>query len=99
MILEEFITKNLDKIAHFSLAGLITGAFTIIAMLQEGICNTPIVMVTPLIGTVPVVLFAWFKEAVIDNNFDTKDFIASVLGCVSIFLVTAVGYFLHYLSN
>lgn len=99
MTLEELIVKNLDKIAHFSVAGMVTALFTIVAMLQESICNTPLVMATPLIGAVPVILFTWFKEAAIDKSFDKADFIASVLGCLPVFLATIVGYFLHYLSN
>lgn len=96
MTLEEFLDKiGLDRIAHFSIAGFVTALFTIVALLQEGGDITPMCIAYPLIGAIPVILFAWFKEAAIDYKFDKYDFIASILGCVPVFLATLIGYLLH----
>lgn len=96
MTLEEFVYKiGNDRFAHFGVAGLVTALFTIVAIMQEGAEITPISIAYPLIGAVPVMLFAWFKEAVIDTKFDKADFIASALGCATVFVATALGYLLH----
>lgn len=99
MTFNELITKiGVDKLLHFSIGGLITALFTIVATLQEGYVDTSIIAF-PFIGLIPVAMFSWFKEAVIDSEFSWMDILASVLGAVPVFIATALGVLLYTLSN
>lgn len=88
---------GMDKILHFCLAGLVTAVFTIAALLQDFAVGA-IAIACPLIGAIPVTLFALFKEVAVDGVFDKKDFLASVLGTVPVFIACALGVLFHYLS-
>lgn len=99
MTFNELITKiSVDKLLHFSIGGLITALFTIVATLQEGYVDTSIIAF-PFIGLIPVAMFSWFKEAVIDSEFSWMDILASVLGAVPVFIATALGVLFYTLSN
>lgn len=99
MTFNELITKiGVDKLLHFSIGGLITALFTIVATLQEGYVDTSIIAF-PFIGLIPVAMFSWFKEAVIDSEFSWMDILASVLGAVPVFIATALGVLFYTLSN
>lgn len=99
MTFNELITKiGVDKLLHFSIGGLITALFTIVATLQEGYVDTSIIAF-PFIGLIPVAMFSWFKEAVIDDEFSWMDILASVLGAVPVFIATALGVLFYTLSN
>lgn len=99
MTFNELITKiGVDKLLYFSIGGLITALFTIVATLQEGYVDTSIIAF-PFIGLIPVAMFSWFKEAVIDSEFSWMDILASVLGAVPVFIATALGVLFYTLSN
>lgn len=99
MTFNELITKiGVDKLLHFSIGGLITALFTIVATLQEGYVDASIIAF-PFIGLIPVAMFSWFKEAVIDSEFSWMDILASVLGAVPVFIATALGVLFYTLSN
>lgn len=99
MTFNELITKiGVDKLLHFSIGGLITALFTIVATLQEGYVDTSIIAF-PFIGLIPVAMFSWFKEAVIDSEFSWMDILASVLGAVPVFIATALGVLFYTLSD
>lgn len=99
MTFNELITKiGVDKILHFSIGGFIVALFTITATLQEGVVNATTIAF-PFIGLIPVAMFSWFKEAVIDDEFSWMDILASVLGAVPVFIATALGVLFYTLSN
>lgn len=99
MTFNELTTKiGVDKLLHFSIGGLITALFTIVATLQEGYVDTSIIAF-PFIGLIPVAMFSWFKEAVIDSEFSWMDILASVSGAVPVFIATALGVLFYTLSN
>lgn len=80
---------GVDKILHFTVGGLITALFTIQVVLQVPEINAYTLLV-PIIGAIITMIFAWFKEAIIDDEFSWKDIIASVLGAVPVIVVTTV---------
>lgn len=99
MTFNELIEKiGIDKILHFSLGGIIVASITIPMALQEPNVDTS-TLFTPLTGTIVVAMFSWFKEKVIDDKFSWGDILASVLGAVPIWIVTALGVLFHNLSN
>lgn len=99
MTFNELITRiGVDKILHFSIGGFIVALFTIVAILQEGVVDARMIA-APFIGLVPVAMFSWFKEAVIDDEFSWMDILASVLGAVPVFIATALGVLFYTLSN
>lgn len=99
MTFNELITKiGVDKILHFSIGGFIVALFTIVATLQEGIINATTIAF-PFIGLIPVAMFSWLKEIIIDDEFSWKDILASILGAVPVFIATALGVLFYTLSN
>lgn len=99
MTFNELITKiGVDKILHFSIGGFIVALFTIVATLQEGIINATTIAF-PFIGLIPVAIFSWLKEIIIDDEFSWKDILASILGAVPVFIATALGVLFYTLSN
>lgn len=99
MTFNELITKiGIDKILHFSIGGFIVALFTIITTLQEGVINANTIAF-PFIGLIPVAVFSWFKEKVVDDEFRWMDILASVLGAVPVFIATALGVLFYTLSN
>lgn len=99
MTFNELITKiGIDKILHFSIGGFIVALFTIVVTLQEGIINATTIAF-PFIGLIPVAIFSWLKEIIIDDEFSWKDILASILGAVPVFIATALGVLFYTLSN
>lgn len=99
MTFNELITKiGVDKILHFSIGGFIVALFTIVATLQEGVINATTIAF-PFIGLIPVAIFSWLKEIIIDDEFSWKDILASILGAVPVFIATALGVLFYTLSN
>lgn len=99
MTFNEMISKiEVDKILHFSIGGFIVALLTIVATLQEGVIDAATIAF-PFIGLIPVAMFSWFKEAVIDDEFSWMDILASVLGAVPVFMATALGVLFYTLSN
>ena len=99
MTFNELITKiGVDKILHFSIGGFIVALFTIVATLQEGVIDATTIAF-PFIGLIPVAIFSWLKETMIDDEFSWMDILASVLGAVPVFIATALGVLFYTLSN
>lgn len=95
--MNEFIQKiGVDKVLHFLVGALITSLFTIIIALQEPDI-TYYTMGVPVIGGIVTFMAAVFKE-IVDDKFDWKDILATVLGIVPIALATCVGVLFHNLS-
>ncbi len=98
MNLNDFILKiGYDKLLHFSFGGLICSLITIPMIIQDGISIST--LFTPFIGFIVVVILETFKEKLIDEVFDKKDFIATLLGTVPVFIMTSLGVLFHFLSN
>ena len=96
MTFNELITKiGVDKILHFSVGGFVVALF---AALQDGRIDASTIAL-PFTGLIPVALFSWLKEEIIDNEFSLMDIFASVLGAVPVFIATALGVLFHTLSN
>lgn len=99
MTFNELITKiGVDKILHFSIGGFIVALFTIVATLQEGVIDATTIAF-PFIGLIPVAIFSWLKETMIDDEFSWMDILASILGAVPVFIATALGVLFYTLSN
>lgn len=90
---------GLDKITHFSLGGLICSLLTFIVMLQEGNQVGWWCLSMPTIGTVIVFILSYIKEKVIDDKFNWKDILASILGCATVYLSVGIGTLFNILSK
>ena len=53
---------------------------------------------TVSLGTVFVLILSAMKELIMDDKADWKDILASVLGCVPVFVAVAIGVLFNYLS-
>lgn len=98
MTFNELMVKiGVDKILHFCLGGFITALFTIPMILQEAeITETAIAF--PIVGTMFVAGASFIKEILVDGEFNKKDILWSVLGCIPVFIVCALGILFHNLS-
>lgn len=102
--MKELIEKNgLDKLAHLGVGGLLCACITLVMILQDAEMirtgNLWRVAVSPLAGTIAVMMFEFFKEYVIDKEFDWKDFWFSLAGCALVFAATGIGVLFYVLSN
>ena len=99
MTLNDLVAKiGQDKILHFLMGSLITAFMTLTLGLQEPEINWYMLGYV-VIGFIVSVFFATVKELIIDTKFDAKDYIATLLGTVPIFLATFLGVLFHTLSN
>lgn len=99
MTLNEIVTKvGQDKVLHFLVGSLITAIFTLITGLQEANIDWS-TMGAPVIGLVVTVFAAGVKEYVVDDVSDWKDFVATILGSIPIFIATVIGVLFHIASN
>ena len=102
--MKELIEKiGLDKIAHLGVGGLLCACITLVMILQDaGMIRTGSLWraaVSPLAGTIAVMMFEFFKEYVIDKEFDWKDFWFTLAGCALVSAATGIGVLFHVLSN
>lgn len=88
---------GMDKIAHFGVGGLICAMITFTSMIQEGATGWRSVAF-PLIGYVVVFIISIMKEAIIDGEFNFKDIIASMIGCVLVHISVLLGVIFNILS-
>lgn len=89
---------GIDKIAHFSLGGLICSLLTFIVMLQEGGQVGWWCLSMPTIGTVVVFILSYIKEKIVDDEFSWKDIFASIFGCATVYLSVGIGVLFNMLS-
>ena len=99
MTFNGLITKiGVDKLLHYSIGGLIAALFTVVTTLQEGHVDISTILFS-FIGLILVAIFSMLKEALIDDKFSWMDVLASVLGALSVLIVTAFGVLCYTLSN
>lgn len=97
--LDNFLNKiGIDKALHFFVGFFICTCMTMVMILQEGDVS-PIIIATPIGGTVLTGILAWAKEMSFDDTFDKKDIIASLLGCIPVYILVAIGVLFNYLSH
>ena len=91
--MKDLINKiGIDKVTHFSMGGLICALFTFIFLLQDfNTLEVWQVLLLPLIGTVVTFVLSIIKEFIIDEVVDWKDIIASMLGCVPVYIAIGIG--------
>lgn len=92
-----YCKKSSDKFAHLSIDGLVCTCITLVIIVRIG--DLWRVVVSPLAGTVAVMMFEFFKEYVINKEFDWKDFWFTLAGCALVFAATGIGVLFHVLSN
>ena len=90
---------GLDKIAHFSLGGLICAMFTFVFMLQDlDYLTYKSILLYPFIGYVVVAILSFFKEYIIDTQADKKDILAGMLGCLATHISICIGILFNFLT-
>lgn len=91
---------GLDKIAHFSLGGLICALFTFIFTLQDIYWLKPWqIILMPTIGTIITLFVSVFKEYLFDDKPDWKDIAAAMIGCGTVYIAVAIGVLFNVLSS
>ncbi len=83
---------GMDKAAHFGIGGVICACVAIACFLHEGVLVFANAMLGCAAGTVIAGLLALLKEACIDDVADGQDVLASVCGCVPVYLAFIVGF-------
>lgn len=87
-----------DKVLHFLGGGYMCSLISFVTILQEQLLTGPGKIATVSLGTVFVLILSAMKELIMDDKADWKDILASVLGCVPVFVAVAIGVLFNYLS-
>jgi hypothetical protein len=87
-----------DKVLHFLGGGFICSFISFIVILQESGLTAWEKVSTVLIGTVFVLILSVLKEIIADDKADWMDVLASILGCVPIFVAVGLGAWFNILS-
>lgn len=87
-----------DKVLHFLGGGYLCSLITFVAILQEGFMGYGREIASVLIGTIAVFVLSVMKETIMDGKADWRDVLASVLGCVPVFLFAILGTLFNYTS-
>lgn len=96
---DKIINKiGIDKILHFCVGALITFTISNLAMLQEGTIGKDNLW-WAFAGLTIAFVFECIKEFIIDIRPDVKDFIATILGGLFVFVVNAIGIFFYISSH
>lgn len=98
-IINKIINKfGNDKVLHFLTGGLICSFITFVVILQEQNLSYIDKIASVLTGTIDVFVLSFIKEVIIDTDFNWKDILASIIGCVPIFIAVCIGVLFNYLS-
>jgi len=89
---------GLDKITHFAVGFVIAISFTLITIMQDANYSYSYWFMYPIIGIIVTFVFAGTKE-LIDNKGDIKDFVASIIGAICIYIPIIIGILFNYLSK
>lgn len=87
-----------DKVLHFLGGAWICSLITFIAILLDGGVGIWDKVSCVIIGTAFVIFLSVVKEISMDDKVDWLDVVASVIGCLTIFVTVGVGALLNYLS-
>lgn len=88
-----------DKVLHFLGGGYMCSLISFVTILQEQLLSDFGKIATVSLGTVFVFVISMIKELIIDEKTNWKDILASVLGCVPVFIAVAIGVLFNYLSR
>lgn len=98
--LDDLIKKiGNDKVSHFLGGGLICSLISIAAILQEHNLSPMQQVSLVLIGTSVVAFLSVVKEIIMDDKPDWLDLLASILGCIPVFLSVGIGIWFNVLSE
>lgn len=81
---------QIDKVAHFSLGGMITACMVLLSILQEPL-STSGILLCPIIGHVCVFILSLMKEYIVDDTTNWKDIGAAMLGSAIVHVVVGLG--------
>lgn len=84
---------GVDKLLHFAFGGLICALISIITIFQEPFINWYSSLYL-IIGTIATFIIAIMKE-IIDIKFEWKDVIATMLGCIPVYIAVILGIWFH----
>lgn len=87
---------GVDKLLHHAFGGLLCAFISVIAILQDGTLNWSAVAY-PTIGSALVFVLSIIKEY-IDTEFNWKDILAAMLGCLWVYLAVFIGIAFYQLS-
>lgn len=97
--LDSLISKiGNDKVLHFLGGGFLCSLITFVVILQEQDLGNLNKILSVFIGTIFVAFLSFVKEIMLDEKPDWKDILASVLGCIPVFIVVGIGILFNYLS-
>lgn len=98
--MSEWIIKlfGVDKLLHFAFGYVICSFITDVSMMQEGLVGIANLWI-PVIGIIVTMLFETFKEVFIDDKFDIKDWLVTLLGTAMVFAGNAIGILFYTLNN
>lgn len=97
--LDNFLAKvGTDKVLHFLGGGFICSLISFVAILQEHDLAHLQKVSLVLIGTIAVFILSVIKETVLDDKPDWFDLLASVLGCIPVFVCVGLGTWFNILS-
>lgn len=98
-ILDNLIQKvGNDKTLHFLGGGFICSFISFIVILQESGLTAWEKVSSVLIGTVFVLILSVLKELIADDKSDLCDVLASILGCVPVYIAVGIGAWFNILS-
>lgn len=98
-IIDNLIGKvGYDKVFHFLGGGYICSLISFVVILQEHDLSSLRKIAAVLIGTIVVAMLSVMKELFFDAEADWKDVLASVLGCLPVFIAVVIGVWFNYLS-
>lgn len=97
--LDNLISKmGNDKVLHFLGGCSICSFISFIVILQESGLIPLEKVSSVLIGTVFVLILSVLKELIADDKADWYDVLASILGCVPVYIAVGIGVWFNIIS-
>lgn len=97
-LIDNFISKvGNDKILHFLIGNLITSCITFIVLIQENLTRFE-----TLLAVIPAAIITAFVAVIkekLDDVFNKKDFIATILGIIPTVVCIFIGVIFNVLSK
>lgn len=97
-LIDNFVSKvGNDKMLHFLVGNLITSCITFIVLIQENLTSFE-----TLLAVIPAAIITAFAAVIkekLDDVFNKKDFIATVLGIIPTVICILVGVIFNILSK
>lgn len=87
-----------DKTLHFLGGCSICSLISFVAILQENGLTPWQKISLVLIGTVFVLILSVLKELIADDKADWYDVLASILGCVPVYIAVGIGVWFNIIS-